>query len=90
MRAEDWFAVAVRVFGVVTIVNGLSLLLDFLLAKLGYFNQPDPTPGYYLIFGAALIVVGLYLARGAPFLIDFAFPFEDYEEEEDEEPVTNE
>lgn len=80
MEAEDWFAIALRVVGVVTLVSGLGLLLDSLLFKLGYFSYPDSSPAYYLIAGMAQIVIGIYLARGAPLLAEFAFPIEDESE----------
>lgn len=74
MLVEDWFALAVRVFGVVTIISGLGVLLDSLLFKLGYFNYADSSPGYYLISGLAQIIIGLYLVRGAPHLLELAYP----------------
>lgn len=79
MEAEDWFALALRVFGVVTLAFGLEVLLDSLLFKLGYFSYPDSSAGYYLIAGSAQVVVGIYLARGAPHLVEFAYPVEDEE-----------
>ena len=80
MEAEDWFAVALRVVGVVILVSGLGILLDSLLFKLGYFFYPDSSAGYYLIAGSAQVVVGIYLARGAPLLAEFAYPIEAEEE----------
>jgi hypothetical protein len=77
MRVEDWFALAVRVIGITVFVPGLGILLDSLLLKLGYFNLPDTYPAYYVIYGAAQVVLGLYLMRGAPFLVDFVYPRED-------------
>lgn len=47
------------------------------MLKLGYFTLPDTHPGYYLIYGGAQIFGGLYLIRGAPSLVSFAFPRED-------------
>jgi hypothetical protein len=88
MEAEDWFAVAVRVVGVVILVAGLGLLLDSLLFKLGYFFYPDSSPGYYLIAGMAQVIIGMYLARGAPLLAEFAFPIED-NAESNTEPDSN-
>ena len=76
MKAEDWFAVAVRVVGVVVLVPGLGLLLDYLLQRLGYFSIADTHPLYYLIFGCAQVMAGIYLIRGAPFLVWFAYPRE--------------
>lgn len=80
MRVEDWFALAVRVVGITVLIAGLGVLLDSLLLKLGYFYYADTHPGYYLISGAAQVIAGLYLIRGAPFLVGFAYPGEDEDE----------
>ena len=80
MRVEDWFAVAVRVVGVVIFIYGLGWLLDSFLFRLGYFNYLDTSPGYYLIVGLAQVLVGLYLVRGAPHLAGLAYPTEDEDE----------
>lgn len=52
MRVEDWFALAVRVVGITLLIAGLGTLLDASLLKLGYFQYPDSSPAYYLIYGA--------------------------------------
>ena len=80
MEVKDWFALAVRVVGIAVLIPGLGTLLDSLLLKLGYFNLPDTQPSYFLIYGAAQIVAGLYLIRGASFLVEFAYPWDDAEE----------
>jgi hypothetical protein len=80
MRVEDCFAVAVRVVGLVVFIYGLEWLLNSFLFRLGYFNYLDSSPGYYLIFGLAQVLVGLYLLRGAPHLLGFAYPTEDEDE----------
>ncbi len=85
MKVEDWFAFAVRVVGITILIPGLGLLLDSLLLKLGYFNLPDTHPSYYLIYGTAQVVAGLYLLWGAPFLVTFAYPIEDEVETDAEE-----
>jgi len=80
MRVEDWFALGVRVVGIAVLIPGLGLLLDSLLLKLGYFNAPDTHPAYYVIYGAAQVIAGLYLIRGASSLVGFAYPREDEDE----------
>ena len=80
MRVEDWFAVAVRVVGVVMFIYGLGLVLDSFLFRLGYFTYLDTTPAYFLIVGLAQVFGGLYLVRGAPHLLGFAYPIEDEDE----------
>jgi len=77
MRIADWFALAVRVVGIWLSISGLGSLLDSSLFKLGYFNYLESSPGYYLIYGLAQVLLGLYLVRGAPQLVEFAYPTED-------------
>ena len=86
MFAEDWFAVAIRVIGVTTLISGLTWLVDGLLLKLGYFVNMETTFGYYLIYGLAQLVLGFYLARGAASLVAFCYPggYEDDDENENE------
>jgi len=74
MKVGDWFAFAVRVAGITVLLPGLGLLLDALLMRLGYFNVPETHPAYYLIYGTAQVVAGLYLIWGAPLLVWFAYP----------------
>jgi hypothetical protein len=81
MEVKDWFALAIRVVGIaLLLIPGLGTLLDSLLLKLGYFNLPDTQPSYFLVYGVAQIVAGLYLIRGASFLVEFAYPWDDAEE----------
>jgi hypothetical protein len=60
---------------------GTGVLLDSLLLKLGFVNVLDTYPAYYLIYGAAQVIAGLYLIRGAPFLVGVELPREDDDEE---------
>ena len=89
MRPEEWFALALRVLGVIEILYGLGYLLDSSLFRLGYFNYPETTPGYYVIAGIAFTVVGLYLMRGAPLIVAIAYPPEADEESELDEEETD-
>ncbi len=84
MSVQDWFALALRIIGVATLIPGLGLLLDGLLHKLGYFQAPDTHTAYYLIYGAAQVIAGIYLISGAPLLVGLVYTTEDEYEEEDE------
>jgi len=77
MRAQDWFALAVRVVGLMTLITGLATLLDGFLLKLGYFTHIESSPAYYTIVGMANLVGGLCLILGAPVVVGFAYPRED-------------
>jgi len=85
MRVEEWFALALRIIGVVIFLFGVSFLIDGFLFRLGYFTYPESSPGYYLIAGLAHGVVGLYLMRGAASIVRFAYPPEEEENNLDEE-----
>ena len=88
MRIEGWFALAVRVVGIaLLLIPGLLTLLDSLLLKLGYFDLPGTQPSYYLVYGTVQVIVGLYLIRGAPFLVNLAYPLGDEDEGEAEDEV---
>jgi hypothetical protein len=70
MGPQDWFALAVRVVGLMTLITGLATLLDGFLLKLGYFTHIESSPAYYLIFGVANLVGGFCLILGAPVVAD--------------------
>ncbi len=85
MKIEEWFGLALRVTGVVSFIYGAVYLLDALLLRFGYFNSPESVPGYFVIIGLFYLLIGLYLIRGAPLVIWFAYPNEEDEEENEEE-----
>ena len=89
MRAEEWFALTLKVIGVIEILYGAGYLFDSSLFRLGYFNYPDTTPGYYLIAGIAYTVVGLCLIRFAPHIVDLVYPPETDEESDLDEEETD-
>ena len=82
MRPDEWFALALRVIGAVVLLYGLGYLFDGALFRLNYFNYPETTPRYYAIAGFAYIIVATYLLRGAPQIVNFAYPPEVDDEEE--------
>jgi len=77
MGAQDWFALAVRVVGLMTLISGLVNLMDGFLLKLGYFTHIESGPAYYTIVGVATLIGGLCLILGAPVVVRFAYPRED-------------
>ena len=84
MRPEEMFALALRVIGVLVLVYGTDYLLSALLFKLGYFNYPESSPGYYLIAGLSYVFAGAYLIRGARGLVRFAYPEEEAGDDDEE------
>ena len=73
MKSKDYFSLALRIIGLLTLAHGLRDLVDFGLILLGYTSTRSSF-AYYLILGLLYSVVGLYLLRGAPFVVNFAYP----------------
>jgi hypothetical protein len=84
IKVEELFALALRIIGVLLLFYGLHGLLDAGLFQLGYFTYQDSSVGYYLISGLFYSVVGLYLLRGAPGIVRFAYRANEEDEEETE------
>ena len=70
-----------KIFGIIVRTFGLSLLI-YAIWYLVYgiatiAGLPEDQPGYmigYFLTGGVYLIIGLYLLRGAPFLIKFAYP----------------
>ena len=87
MKSKNYFSLALRIIGLLTLAHGLRDLVDFGLILLGYTSTRSSF-AYYLILGLLYSVVGLYLLRGAPFVVNFAYPRN--REEVSESDVDNE
>ncbi len=85
MRVEEWFALALRVIGIIYFLYGAGYLLDGSLFRLGYFHYPESSSGYYIITGLFQCSVALFFIRGAAGIVRFAYPlFEPDDSVEDE------
>jgi hypothetical protein len=63
MKAKEQFALALRIIGVLGIIY---LLRTFI-------RSPEPQV-VYLVIRVMCALIGLYLIRGAPLLVKFAYP----------------
>ena len=84
MKSQDYFSLGLRIIGVFTLAHGLRDLVDFGLMLLGYTGTRSSF-AYYLILGLLYSVVGLYLLRGAPLIVNFAYPRDREETSEDDD-----
>jgi hypothetical protein len=83
MKSKDYFTLAVRIIGFLTLAHGFRDLVDYGLILLGYTSTHSAF-SYYLILGLLYSVVGLYLLRGAPLVVNFAYPRREREAPEDD------
>ena len=73
MEPKDYFSLALRIIGFLSLAHGLRDLVDFALMLLNY-TSTHSSFGYYLILGLLYCVVGVYLLRGASLIVRFAYP----------------
>lgn len=74
MKPKEYFALALRIIGILIIAYGIRDIVDFGLGLLGYFILQRTTYSYLLIIGIAYLFVGLYFLRGASLIVRFAYP----------------
>jgi hypothetical protein len=74
MRPQDYFGLIVRTFGLLSLVLGLIYMYDAAAAILG-ISAERIREGWtsYLVMGAIMLSVALYLLRGAPALMRYAY-----------------
>ena len=82
MKPKDVFGIIVRLLGLISLGYGLQYLLSWTFMTLR--QSASPAQGWggpdYLIIGLIYIPLGLFLLRGAPYVINFAYPRESNEQ----------
>ena len=76
MSAYDLFAAAVRVVGLLSSGRGLSDLIFSALDALNLTGRSVTADVRFqdFVFGVFYLLLGLYLLRGAPWIMNFSFP----------------
>jgi hypothetical protein len=76
MDALELFSAGIRILGLLSAGRGIIDLLYTAMASLDLTSRSvTATPPYVdFVYGLFYLLMGLYLIRGAPWLIDFAFP----------------
>ena len=68
------FALFLRILGVIVFLYGMRYIADFFLGVTGYFTTQHTDYATYVILGMCYLIVGMYLTRGAPGVVDYAYP----------------
>lgn len=86
LDAQRLFGVAIRVVGVLSLLRGLNDLAYVFFFTIDALDVSvnRSFPASNLIYGVIFFFGGLYLIRGAPVLMNFAYP--EIEEESADEP----
>lgn len=77
MGEFDLFSAGVRLFGLYCIGRGLLDLLYALLTELNIYPHSVTKIDHAVnewVLGFIFLLIGLYFLRGAPLLMDYAFP----------------
>ena len=79
MDAINLFSAGMRILGLLSAGRGLSDLLYATLVSLNLTSRSvtDTTVSYTeFVYGIFYLLMGLYLLRGAPWIMEFAFPYD--------------
>jgi hypothetical protein len=76
MEAKELFSAAMRVIGLLSIGRGAYDLIYVIMYEIGSgdFSVNARFPDNDLVLGIFFFFAGLYLLRGAPLVVDYAFP----------------
>jgi hypothetical protein len=76
MNEKDFFSVSMRVIGLLSFGRGFNDLLYVVVRELGITDSSVTASKVdgNLLYGLVYFFGGLYLLRGAKFVVDFAFP----------------
>lgn len=75
MKPSDVFGICVRIIGLFGILGGIAYIVSGVcLLFSGKTQYTGFYAGTYLLFGVPFIAIGLYLLRGAPHIVKFAYP----------------
>ena len=77
-----------RIIGVVVFLYGCHYVADFFLGVTGFFTTQHTDYATYVILGMCYLIVGMYLTRGAPGIVDYAYPNKEQDEKESAEAPT--
>ena len=73
MQPKATFQMAVRILGLIVMLYGLESLTEGLLIALGASQPHGATMGYWGGKGIIQLIIGAFMVRGSPDLVDFAF-----------------
>ncbi len=76
MKTKDFFSLAVRIMGLIFLYRGIDLAPALIDGFARSFGSGEAAGIWEAIKAAWPIFVGLYLVRGAPLLLQWAFPTE--------------
>lgn len=80
MSAKECFGVIVRVVGLLVTLFAFVYLVSAAIVAINPHYRPDTAPvAHYLLTGLVGLAVGLFLLRGARYLVCFAYPDKDSE-----------
>lgn len=73
MKPRDWFALVIRIFGFLLFVTALAYLLSVVWMIITP-SEDDAGVVAYVVTGVVFGLMSLYFLRGAPQIVNFAYP----------------
>src|SRR5665213_1542427 len=84
MKPIEGFGIAVRIIGMILLILAALYIASGTVVLIDPKFKPNVSPAWhYFLVGIIGILISLYLLRGAPHIVRFAYP------EEDSDPKTD-
>jgi hypothetical protein len=78
VKPRQAFGVTVRIIGLIVVLVAILYFISGFILLVDPNFRPNVSPAWhYFVDGVVAIVIGLYLLRGAPHIVRFAYPDED-------------
>ena len=84
MKPSQAFGVFVRCVGLILVLAAAQHFFTGLLLLVEPNSRSNVSPASHLfLYGVVLLVIGWYLLRGAPYIVNFAYPHADSDAKDD-------
>jgi ABC-type antimicrobial peptide transport system permease subunit len=77
MTPRQTFGLAVRIIGLLVMLFGVLYFISWAVVLIDPHSRPGVSPAWHYFLNAVVeLLIGVYLLRGAPFLVRIAYPDE--------------
>jgi len=83
MKPSQAFGVFVRCVGLILVLAAAQHFFTGLLLLVEPNSRSNAPVSHLFLYGVVLLVIGWYLLRGAPYIVNFAYPHADSDAKDD-------
>ena len=76
MQAREYFGLSLRIIGTLVIIQAVHYFVTFTEVSFRLFRPQTTGSEPYMLLSIVHFIIGFYLLRGAPQLVEFSYPRE--------------